>query len=33
MYKNEVLMEDEIKTGRFLTCTAYPIEGDVQIRY
>ncbi|MBL0881872.1 MAG: iron-sulfur cluster-binding domain-containing protein [Chitinophagaceae bacterium] len=29
MYKNDVLMEDEMKNGRILTCTAYPIEGDI----
>jgi len=33
MYKNEVLMEDEINKGRILTCTGYPIGGDVRIRY
>lgn len=33
MYKNDVLMNDEITAGRILTCTAYPIGGDVTIRY
>lgn len=29
MYKNEVLVEEEIRNGRILTCTGYPIDGDV----
>lgn len=33
MYKNDVLMEDEIQAGRILTCTAYPVGADVEIRY
>jgi ring-1,2-phenylacetyl-CoA epoxidase subunit PaaE len=33
MSYNEVLMEDEIEKGRVLTCTGFPIEGDVIIRY
>ncbi|MFZ6024923.1 MAG: flavin reductase family protein [Bacteroidota bacterium] len=33
MYKNDVLMEDEINAGWILTCTAYPIGGNVEIRY
>jgi ferredoxin-NADP reductase len=33
MYKNDVLVEEEINSGRILTCTAYPIGGDVEIRY
>ncbi len=32
MYKNEVLMDEEITNGRVLTCTGYPIEGDVELR-
>lgn len=32
MYKNEVLMDEEINTGRVLTCTGYPIEGDVELK-
>lgn len=33
MYRNDILMEDEINAGRILTCTAYPTGGDVEIRY
>jgi ferredoxin-NADP reductase len=29
MYYNEVLMDKELASGRILTCTGYPIEGDV----
>jgi ferredoxin len=32
MYKNEVLMEDEIGNGRILTCTGYPIDGDIELK-
>ena len=31
MSRNEVLLDKEINKGRVLTCTAYPIEGDVEI--
>lgn len=33
MYKNDVLMDHEIDAGRILTCTGYPVGGDVEIRY
>lgn len=32
MSKNEVLMEDEITNGRILTCTGYPIDGDIELK-
>lgn len=32
MAYNEVLLEDEINSGRILCCQAYPIGGDVEIR-
>ena len=32
MYKNEVLMEEEITNGRILTCTGYPIDGDIELK-
>lgn len=31
MSRNEVLTERELENGRILTCTAYPIEGDVEL--
>lgn len=33
MANNEVLMDKEIAQGRILTCTGYPINGDVVLRY
>jgi ring-1,2-phenylacetyl-CoA epoxidase subunit PaaE len=32
MSKNEVLMEEEIANGRILTCTGYPIDGDIELK-
>lgn len=29
MWRNEVLTDEEVAAGRVLTCTAYPVEGDV----
>ena len=33
MSYNEVLMDDELEKGLFLTCTGFPVDGDVQIAY
>ena len=33
MSYNEVLMDDEIERGRVLTCTGFPIHGDILLRY
>ncbi len=33
MAYNEVLMDDEIKKGRVLTCTGFPVDGDAVIRF
>ncbi len=33
MWHNEVLMDDEITAGRVLTCTGYPIGGDVELNF
>jgi ferredoxin-NADP reductase len=33
MYYNEVLMDKELASGRVLTCTGYPIEGDVVLNF
>ncbi len=33
MSYNEVLMDDEIANGRVLTCTGYPLGGDIELRY
>ena len=32
MAQNEVLLEEEIKNGSILTCTGYPVYGDVTIK-
>ncbi|NCI47162.1 ferredoxin--NADP reductase [Sediminibacterium soli] len=32
MWHNDVLLQDEINNGRVLTCTGYPVGGDVQLR-
>ncbi len=33
MWRNEVLMEDEIAAGRVLTCTGYAVNGDIKLVY
>jgi ring-1,2-phenylacetyl-CoA epoxidase subunit PaaE len=33
MWNNEVLVDSEVNKGRTLTCTAYPIEGDVVLKF
>jgi ring-1,2-phenylacetyl-CoA epoxidase subunit PaaE len=33
MRYNEVLLEDEIKKGRVLTCTGFPVDGDVIVEF
>ena len=33
MWNNEVLVDSELNRGRILTCTAYHIEGDVQLKF
>jgi ring-1,2-phenylacetyl-CoA epoxidase subunit PaaE len=32
MAHNEVLLDEEIKHGIILTCTGYPVNGDVAIK-
>jgi ring-1,2-phenylacetyl-CoA epoxidase subunit PaaE len=32
MWRNDVLMDDEIAKGRVLTCTGYPVDGDITIK-
>jgi ring-1,2-phenylacetyl-CoA epoxidase subunit PaaE len=32
MAYNEVLMDEEVSAGRFLSCQAYPVGGDIEIR-
>jgi hypothetical protein len=32
MAQNDVLLDEEIKNGIVLTCTGYPIHGDVTIK-
>lgn len=33
MWNNEVLVDSELNKGRMLTCTGYPVEGDVQLTF
>lgn len=33
MQANEVLMEEEIKNGRVLTCVGYPVHGDAEVMF
>lgn len=33
MQYNEVLLDEDIKKGRVLTCTGFPIDGDVVLKY
>lgn len=33
MYYNEVLTDRELQQGMILTCTGFPVEGDVELRY
>lgn len=33
MWRNDVLLDEEIAKGRVLTCTGYPVGGDVLIRF
>ena len=33
MWRNDVLLEEEIAKGRVLTCTGYAVDGDVKIVY
>ncbi len=33
MKRNEVLLDSEIEKGRVLTCTGYPIKGDVELLF
>lgn len=33
MYKNEVLMDEELELNRVLTCTGFPIGGDIKLVY
>lgn len=33
MAYNEVLLDDEVKNGRILTCQGYPVGGDVKINF
>jgi hypothetical protein len=32
MARNEVLLEEEIEGGQVLTCTGFPVGGDVAIK-
>lgn len=33
MWRNEVLLDEELEAGRVLTCTGYPVGGDVELRF
>ncbi|MBR2647362.1 MAG: ferredoxin--NADP reductase [Sediminibacterium sp.] len=33
MWRNDMLMDEEIAKGRVLTCTGYPVEGDCEIEF
>lgn len=33
MWRNDVLMDEEIAKGRILTCTGYAVDGDVVLQY
>jgi ring-1,2-phenylacetyl-CoA epoxidase subunit PaaE len=33
MWRNEVLLDEELAAGRVLTCTGYPVGGDVELRF
>lgn len=33
MWHNEVLLDDELSAGRVLTCTGYPVGGDIRIEF
>jgi ferredoxin-NADP reductase len=33
MWRNDVLMDDEIAKGRILTCTGYPVDGAITLKY
>lgn len=33
MWHNDVLLDEETRKGRVLTCTGYPIRGDVELHY
>jgi ferredoxin-NADP reductase len=33
MWNNEVLVDSEVEKGRALTCTAYPVGGDIILKY
>jgi ring-1,2-phenylacetyl-CoA epoxidase subunit PaaE len=33
MHRNDVLLDEEIAAGRVLTCTGYPVGGDVTLRF
>ncbi len=33
MWRNDVLMDDEIAKGRVLTCTGYAVDGDVELHF
>ncbi|MBS1562920.1 MAG: 2Fe-2S iron-sulfur cluster binding domain-containing protein, partial [Bacteroidetes bacterium] len=33
MSYNEVLLDEELAKGRILTCTGYPVGGDIELEY